>query len=253
MNTHELAHDAVLLRDPTGLITDANDQVADVFGYEPGAVLGKSFEVLLTTRDGADYPDNEELGRQAAESVDVADLALRGLGHDGRAFPFEVTLSPLELDGLSRLIAVVRDVSAPAEVQKRCRSTLERIPDRVVVADIVGGDIVDVSQEAVDRVTCEREVFLEMTQWDLHPDVDASAYREIFQRHVRKGLGYSRNSLTAPTSRSKPPTGPDSRSKYTRRYSRRARRPAPWACSATAPRAGNTSASCGRSTRRRGS
>jgi len=117
----ESAPDAIMLVDAGGAITLANRRTSELFGYEPGELVGRPVELLVPGRfrDGhvnhrAGYigdPRTREMG---------AGLELYGLRKDGSEFPVEISLSPLHANGDNLVITIVRDVSErrAAEVER---------------------------------------------------------------------------------------------------------------------------------------
>lgn len=108
----ESSPDVLLIASLDGTIEMINDRVSDVFGYDPGDVIGHAVEMLIPERYReshvghrrryADEPRAREMG---------AGFELLGVRRDGSEFPVEVSLSPMEVDGQTKVIADVRDVT----------------------------------------------------------------------------------------------------------------------------------------------
>ena len=177
---------AVLVLDENGRIVDGNDRITDVFGYEPTDLVGEPIDVLVADGGPTSGAELRRLAEAAHEGVpEDPDRHLRARHSDGTTVPVDVALNPIELDaGENRVCAVVRDATDRVELDRRCRSVLEAIPDPVVVANVETGDVVDANERAADLLGYDRETVLAMNQRDLHPAADASAYRTLFERHV---------------------------------------------------------------------
>jgi PAS domain S-box-containing protein len=118
----ESAPDAIMLVDPAGLITLANRRAEELFGYQPGELVGSQVELLVPERfrpghlghraDYAAHPDTREMG---------PGLQLFGLRKDSSEFPVEIGLSPMRVGPEELAITSVRDVS------ERRAAELERL------------------------------------------------------------------------------------------------------------------------------
>jgi PAS domain S-box-containing protein len=118
----ESAPDAIMLVDPPGNIALANRRAEELFGYEPGELVGSQVELLVPERfrsghlghraDYAAHPTTREMG---------PGLQLFGLRKDSSEFPVEIGLSPMTVGPEELAITSVRDVS------ERRTAELERL------------------------------------------------------------------------------------------------------------------------------
>jgi PAS domain S-box-containing protein len=114
----DAAPDAMIIIDDSGLICFTNRQVAALFGYPHGDIIGRPVECLMPER----FRDRHVAHRQSyMKSVRVrpmgAGLELFGQRPDGTEFPLEISLSPIE-DGKRVLVAAaIRDVSDRKRVE----------------------------------------------------------------------------------------------------------------------------------------
>src|SRR5919109_3352386 len=110
-NVLDLAPDAMIIIDGGGVIRFANRQVSAVFGYEPGAVLGKPVEMLLPERFR-----KRHVAHRDAYSANVRvrpmgiGLDLFGIRADGSEFPVEISLSPIREGDTALMAAAIPDV-----------------------------------------------------------------------------------------------------------------------------------------------
>jgi len=119
----ETAPDATIVVDSEGQIVLANAQADNLFGYDNGGLRGRPVEVLL--------PQALRAGHGAHRARFMANPRLRPMGagfelvgmrRDGREFPVEISLSPVQTGDTPLFAASIRDIS---ETQ-RARQALAR-------------------------------------------------------------------------------------------------------------------------------
>jgi|GEM_PF-1553500 len=106
------APDAMVIIDAAGRIVMVNRQTERIFGYEQGEMVGQPIEMLIPIRYREKHPANVA-GFFATSSVRPmgAGLPLRGCRKDGREFPADIALSPIDTDNGRLVAASVRDIS----------------------------------------------------------------------------------------------------------------------------------------------
>jgi PAS domain S-box-containing protein len=108
----EATPDALILARRDGTIDFANSQAETVFGYARRELHGQPVGLLIPSRFRADHRRNVSafFGATGVRQMGGA-VALFGKHKDGTEFPVEVSLSPVEIDGETSVLAAVRDVS----------------------------------------------------------------------------------------------------------------------------------------------
>ena len=109
---------SVVLVDDEGVIREVNEQSAELFGYRPEELEGEPVEVLVP--DG--LMERHEVHREAYTENPTArpmgiGLELEGQHRDGNTIPLEISLSPVEIDDGTRVMAAIRDVSERRELR----------------------------------------------------------------------------------------------------------------------------------------
>ena len=120
--------DAIAVLDRHGKITRINAQLEAMFGYTAQELQDKPANVLIPERLSAQYgkyltgyvadPGGRPLG---------AGLELFGRRKDKSEFPINIMLSPMDSDGISGVIAVVRDITEPKQAAERLRKTNDEL------------------------------------------------------------------------------------------------------------------------------
>ena len=117
----EAAPDAMTIAGLDGRILLSNSQTEKLFGYSREELIGTPMETLVPNALSAE-PGHEWFG----------------VRRDGRKFPVEITLSPLEADGQRYLIGAVRDVTYRKKAEEKFRGLLESAPEAMVIVDREG-------------------------------------------------------------------------------------------------------------------
>lgn len=106
----ESAPDSIIILDRSGIIKLVNKQTENLFKYPRQELLEKSIEILI--------PDHVPNGEQTnsisfieTAEINKVNLEFFGLKKDGKEFPVEVNLSPLETEEGTLISASIRDLS----------------------------------------------------------------------------------------------------------------------------------------------
>ncbi len=104
--------DPTILVDHQGRITLASRQTERVLGYRPEEVVGHSVEILMPERFRETHGHHLRSFFAAPRMRPMGSgLELAAQRKDGSEFPIEVSLSPLETEDQTAVLAVIRDIT----------------------------------------------------------------------------------------------------------------------------------------------
>jgi PAS domain S-box-containing protein len=134
------APDAMVIIDRDGVIVTANRQAAILFGYELQELEGAAVETLIPRRFRERHPAHRKryFDEPHPRPMGAQGSALFGLRKDGREFPAEVSLSPIEVSGQRWVIAAIRDGTRRRQTEDYVRAVLEAAPDAMVITNADG-------------------------------------------------------------------------------------------------------------------
>jgi len=126
----ESAPDAMVIIDASGEIVMVNRQTEEVFGYSRNEMTGQPIEMLMPQRFREQHPGyiRSFFSNPSTRAMDSA-RELFGLSRDGREFPVEISLSPIETEEGVLVASSVRDITErrqDEEVLKALNENVER-------------------------------------------------------------------------------------------------------------------------------
>jgi PAS domain S-box-containing protein len=109
----DLAPDATVVVNAAGRVVFANAQIERTFGYSAAQLVGQPVETLLPQRFREAHPRHrQQFAAKPRLRPMGAGLSLYGLHRDGREFPVEISLSPVDIGEGILVVAAIRDATA---------------------------------------------------------------------------------------------------------------------------------------------
>jgi PAS domain S-box-containing protein len=123
-NLLECAPDSMIIVNEAGMIQLVNAQTLKMFGYSREEMIGLNVEVLMPARYDTMHPFRRFTMFDTPRSRPVAEgFELFCLNKEGKEFPVEINLSPMQTDEGQLLTAAIRDVSEKRQLEKAIRDT----------------------------------------------------------------------------------------------------------------------------------
>jgi PAS domain S-box-containing protein len=179
----ETAPDAIVVIDARGSIVLVNAQTERMFGYRRSELLGEKVEILVPVRNRGRHVQQRRGFFHAphVRYMGEAGMPLFGLRKDGREFPVEISLSPVETEDGILVTSAIRDVTERklreaqlAKAEARYRSLVEEIPAVTFMAALDEGiNELYVSPQIVDLLGFTQQEWLDdpvLWHRQLHPE-----------------------------------------------------------------------------------
>ena len=138
----EVAPDATVAIDAAGSIVFANTQAAVMFGYERTELLGAMVEILIPDRLSELHRlQRRHFSLDAHHRPMGTGLQLLGRRRDGSEFPVDISLSPIEGEGGSRVLVSIRDVTERLEMEARSGALEDLIRTKTDILSILSHEL----------------------------------------------------------------------------------------------------------------
>ncbi len=190
------ASSGMLIVDDQGQIRYANRQVKTMFGYPPEELVGKALEMLMPERFREGHVAHRLRYWEQAESRPMGTgRDLFGFHRDGREFPIEISLDPVDTEDGRVVLATIVDITERKRSDAVVRQVVEAAPNSMVLVDR-DGRITLVNRQAELTFGYSREELLGMSVDQLVPErfrVDHPAKRSQFHADPkRRAMGAGR-------------------------------------------------------------
>jgi PAS domain S-box-containing protein len=124
----EASPSGIVLVDSEGRIVLVNAHVEELFGYGRDELIGKSLEVLVPNRSALyDPATRDEFIANRQASVTPAGRESFAVHKDGREFPVEIDLNPIETPQGSLVLTSILDISARKAAEEEAQRRRDEI------------------------------------------------------------------------------------------------------------------------------
>jgi PAS domain S-box-containing protein len=124
----EAAPDAAVVSDRSGRILLVNHMTERLLGYGRDELIGQTIEVLVPERYRAGHAHNREQYHHSPSPRYMGEgRELFALCKDGRELPVEISLSPMEIDGVPLVASAIRDITERKRAEAALRDSEARL------------------------------------------------------------------------------------------------------------------------------
>ncbi len=156
----DMAGDGIVVHDPeSGAVVDANQQVADLLGYDREAFRDRPLTEFQATEEGIGGEDARELIRESArKGGQEFEWPLER--SDGETVWVRARHEVGEIGGEERIVALLHDITERKRREREYEQIFNGVQDAIVVHDPDTGEMVDVNEAFCELVGYDRETVL---------------------------------------------------------------------------------------------
>ena len=167
--------DAMVVVDSKGNIVFVNQRLCELFGYSRDEIRGQAVELLIPQRfRSAHVGHRAAFGSERRVRPMGAGLELFASRRDGSEFPVEISLSPVQDEGIQLVAAAIRDVTERKRAQRELIIAREAADKAREAADEARRVAVE-AREAADRANQAKSRFLATASHDLRQPLQSLA------------------------------------------------------------------------------
>ncbi|MTI89333.1 MAG: PAS domain S-box protein [Balneolaceae bacterium] len=189
----ESAPDAMIIINESDTIELVNKQTEVLFGYRREELIGTRVEKLIPDPFMHSYQEHPTHNTKNSNARGMGiGMELNGKKKNGKEFPVEISLSPLETDKGVLISAAIRDVTERKKAEERFRNLMESAPDAMVIIN-ESGTIELVNKQTEALFEYQREELIGTQVEELIPDSFMHSYQEHRTHYTKnpnvRGMG----------------------------------------------------------------
>lgn len=132
-----LSPEPMFVLDQAGIIVEANEAAAELFGYKVIELIGRPVEALVPGHlHRAHIRSREHFLAKPARQPMASGLRVCALHQSGREIPVEVTIGPVGNGDDLKIVCSIHDMSRRAAVEDHLRRSIDDLDRRVRASDI---------------------------------------------------------------------------------------------------------------------
>ena len=175
----ETAPVAMLVTDEQGRIVQTNWRANELFGYPASVLRTLTVEALVPEASRSHHAGlRQEFGRRGEARMMGRGCEVYALRSDGRQFPAEIGLGPIEIDGHPHVIVSVADITEQKQTQRQMElaaSAFENMAEAIMVTD------------AENRIISVNRAFTEITGYEFE-EVEGKDPKLLSSGHHEPGF-----------------------------------------------------------------
>jgi len=117
--------DAVIITDVNGKIVLINKKAEEILGYKEGELTGKEIDVLVPPRFVENHKRGFEKFLKTGRLQNRGVVEVCAIRKDGSEIPVEISISKLEIDGKTYVVAIIRDITEHKRIDEVLKESEE--------------------------------------------------------------------------------------------------------------------------------
>jgi formate hydrogenlyase transcriptional activator len=193
----EFSPDAILVTDGQGVMRAANPRAEELFGYSSKELVGQPIEILVPERFRGGHPRHREDYSAAPRARQMgAAMNLFGLRKDGKEFPVDIMLKPIDTDAGPAVLSFIRDATEQRSAQEalrlndlRLRSIVDSVGDYAIYMLDREGHVVtwNAGAQRMKGYKADEVLGMHYSRFFVQEDLERGRPAELLRQAAAKG------------------------------------------------------------------
>lgn len=184
-STLELAADAIITIDSTGIILEFNKTAEQYFGYTRDEIMGQNVNILVPEPHHSKHDAYiKEHVEKNLSGVIGSPVEVQAIRKDKTRFPIDISVTEVNLEGKKLFTGIIRDITERKQYERdttRLGRILDSSLNEVFIFNSTDLNFIQVSNGAINNLGYSMEEMKKLTPIDIKPKYTEKEFRKLIE------------------------------------------------------------------------